>query len=270
MGLVSSTLMAALRLSWICQKLLDPRYSCIEGGGETVPVRKPLDGPAASATSTAPVTSEQQAAATDSAAVSEQGLAVASKMNSALATGNKSPENNNSLHQENRNRRAAQLRFKTRPSSFDAALIVRGRSKNSLLLAPTQPCSPLRRRRNAAPADWDDASSSSGCSSDPGSASDSDSETELRVSENVSNEEGSKPIGMSAEEEEAFRLTVGRGHFSRSKKDRFLNHLRLEKRLNDLNNDYFGLACKGHHHHHHHHRHRHLQRRHSGDLHRIV
>ena len=95
------------------------------------------------------------------------------------------------------------------------------------------------------------------------SSADCDSETELRVSETASNEEGSTKLGMSAEEEEAFRLTVGRGHFTRSKKDQFLNHLRLEKRLNEINNGYLDLGRKAR-------RHRSLHRRHSGDLHRLV
>lgn len=77
--------------------------------------------------------------------------------------------------------------------------------------------------------------------------------------------EGDNPpeeFAMSAAEEAAFRMTVGRGHFSRSKKDRFLNHLRLEKRLNGLNKEFFELACRAHT--------RSLRRRHSGDLRRIV
>ena len=58
--------------------------------------------------------------------------------------------------------------------------------------------------------------------------------------------DANKEVQMSAAEEAAFRITVGRGHFSRSKKDRFLNNLRLEKRLNELNNDYFSAACRAH------------------------
>lgn len=59
-------------------------------------------------------------------------------------------------------------------------------------------------------------------------------------------EENGEPVAMTPAEEAAFRITVGRGHFSQSKKDRFLNNLRLEKRLNDLNNDFFGAVCRAH------------------------
>lgn len=80
--------------------------------------------------------------------------------------------------------------------------------------------------------------------------SDSDSESDLRLSENymeiTKGGDANKEVQMSAAEEAAFRITVGRGHFSRSKKYRFLNNLRLEKRLNEMNNDYFGAACRAH------------------------
>ncbi|XP_011502226.1 PREDICTED: uncharacterized protein LOC105365696 isoform X2 [Ceratosolen solmsi marchali] len=237
MGIISSKLApVAIRLAWFCQKLLDPRYSveckkskeCKEGvdvraAVEVAPTSVP-EPEAFEASPTIPI----------------------SKM----------LDNNNSLHQENRNRRATQLRFRTRPSSFDAALIVCGKAKSSLMVTSTP--SSLQRQNMRM---WD-VTSSSGCSSDSGSNSDLDSETELRVSGNVSNEESSTKLGMTAEEEEDFRLTLGRGYFSRSKKDRFLNHLRLEKRLNDLSNEYFGVVRNSHR--------RNLQRRHSGDLHRII
>lgn len=63
---------------------------------------------------------------------------------------------------------------------------------------------------------------------------------------------------ITAAEEAAFRMTAGRGHFSRSKKDRFLNNLRLEKRLNDFNQEFFDPAFRIHS--------RSLHRHHSGDL----
>ena len=78
--------------------------------------------------------------------------------------------------------------------------------------------------------------------------------TEYRSVEDVDAPEG---FAMSAAEEAAFRMTVGRGHFSRSKKDKYLNHLRLEKRLNGLNKEFFDLACRAHK--------RSLQSHHSGE-----
>lgn len=63
---------------------------------------------------------------------------------------------------------------------------------------------------------------------------------------------------MSADEEAALRITVGRGYFSKSKRDEFLNHLRLEKRLNYLNDSFSGTLQRGYG--------RGLRRRYSGDL----
>jgi hypothetical protein len=265
----------AVRLAWICQTLLDPRYSCIESiedssNNKAHAVQLELSNQSQSSTAQQkhPLQQQQQhppasqseasvAAAPERMSRAAARLAAAKSNSLPPTLAKRSPDYGSSLHQENRNRRAAQLRFRTRPSSFDAALIVRG-GKSSVIVASPTP-SPLRRRNMRV---WD-ITSSSGCSSDSASNSDSDSETELRVSENVSNEEGSTHLVMSPEEEEIFRLTVGRGHLSRSKKERFLNHLRLEKRLNDLSNEYFGIACKSHHR-------GALQRRHSGELHRII
>ena len=81
-------------------------------------------------------------------------------------------ENNHSLHQENRRRRAAQHRYRKRPSSFDVSLIIRNKNKTLTMTAPTSGLvthsTPSTLKRQPAPS-WDSTSSS-------GSSSDSDSE----------------------------------------------------------------------------------------------
>ncbi|XP_015595502.1 uncharacterized protein LOC107267859 [Cephus cinctus] len=237
MGIVSSTFASlAIQFAWNCQRLLDPQYSCVEG-------KKNSDLSPASLS--APLSSSRP---------------VMTKTSSLSK-----PENNNSAHQENRNRRAVQTKHRRRPSSFDTALIA-NRAENCVSLhgngfATT--FSPPRRQRIHA---WD-ITSSSGCSSDSSSDLDSDSDGDFRLHEfypedNCDERQSDEAFTITPAEQVAFRLTVGRGYFSRSKKDRFLNHLRLEKRLNDLSNPFFEMSYRGHG--------RALQRRHSGDLYRIV
>lgn len=274
-------------------------------------------------------------------------------------------ENNNSLHQENRRRRATQHRYRKRPSSFDVSLIIKNKNKpyNTTTSSLVTTSTPSTLMRQPAPS-WQSTSTS-------GSSTDSSDDSEIgksdfslkntlinwlirgkrkgqrqncallvshwfiknwesvndwpciikeitqwiinhsidliffpefmyasrtaaavgpsneRLEEKSTNEmshdtllnneesknctdprsidhEGNplEEFVLSAAEEAAFRMTVGRGHFSRSKKDRFLNNLRLEKRLNGLNKEFFELACRAHT--------RSLRRRHSGDLRRIV
>ncbi|XP_066602182.1 uncharacterized protein [Prorops nasuta] len=221
MGIVSSTLISlTLQIVWNCQRLLDPHYGCVEKATcELSPPPKVTEN-------------TKDAVITGSGGSRSAGLPIGS-----------GSENNNSLHQENRNRRARQLRYRNRPSSFDAALIVNGRTKNHPNVAVNAPrmLNSVSHPPHGQPARFWDVTSSSGCSSD--SASDSDSESELRM-EKPEDVVARRECGMSAAEEAAFRLTVGRGHFSRSKKDKFLNHLRLEKRLNDLNKEFFEVAYR--------------------------
>ncbi|KAH0540809.1 hypothetical protein KQX54_020061 [Cotesia glomerata] len=184
-----------------------------------------------------------------------------------------------SSHQENRNRRAAQLRYRRkRPSSFDASLIAKSMIRNGIPVSAGSrvvSSTPSTLKRQQAP-QWSESSSASASSSSSISSSE-DSDIDIKANnekilertcgqteENNNNDDeivGQK-YTMSAAEEAAFRMTVGRGHFSRSKKDRFLNHLRLEKRLNDLNREFFELTCRAHS--------RSLYRHHSGDLRKIV
>ncbi|CAG5101140.1 Protein of unknown function [Cotesia congregata] len=161
-----------------------------------------------------------------------------------------------SSHQENRNRRAAQLRYRRkRPSSFDASLIAKSMIRNGIPISAGSrvvSSTPSTLKRQQAP-QWSESSSASASSS---------SSISSKENNNNDDEIVGQKYTMSAAEEAAFRMTVGRGHFSRSKKDRFLNHLRLEKRLNDLNREFFELTCRAHS--------RSLYRHHSGDLRKIV
>lgn len=79
----------------------------------------------------------------------------------------KAPEVSSS-HQENRNRRAAQLRYRRkRPSSFDAALIVRNMNKNGINTSTNSrvvSSTPSTLKRQQAPV-WNVSSSSSSNSS---------------------------------------------------------------------------------------------------------
>ncbi|XP_008544078.1 uncharacterized protein LOC103568855 [Microplitis demolitor] len=249
MGIVSSTLMlVAAQLAWNCQRFLDPRYRYVE------PI-KTLEISSTPTTASAGVDD----------ATNHQSVA---RVTDTLSS-----------HQENRNRRAAQLRYRRkRPSSFDASLIAKSMIKNGIPVhtgSRVVSSTPSTLKRQQAPA-WNNSSASISSSSSSISSSE-DSDVELKVSrektlertrtqpendEDNDNDINDQKYMMSAAEEAAFRMTVGRGHFSRSKKDRFLNHLRLEKRLNDLNREFFELTCRAHS--------RSLYRHHSGDLRKIV
>ncbi|XP_043484763.1 uncharacterized protein LOC122512771 [Leptopilina heterotoma] len=229
MGIISSTFTSlALQFAWNYQRLLDPRYRCAE-------VKKAVEY--------SPPLSNEVPKINEVTQTSSLPTKVEAKL---------------SLHQEKRRRRAAQLRYRGRPSSFDASFIVRCPNRKCVRsvaqVVTSKPNFPRRQRT----LQWE-ITSSSGCSSDSASdfESESDSDTELRInlvensthSEGVQSKEGEEngePVAMTAAEEAALRITVGRGHFSQSKKDRFLNNLRLEKRLNDLNNDFFGAVCRAH------------------------
>ncbi|XP_058807705.1 uncharacterized protein LOC131673608 [Phymastichus coffea] len=232
MGIVYSALApTAVRIAYICQKLFDPKYSRIED----VPTSSGASAELLPAAESAAAQQQQQLQSTLATklelSAQEPSLTpgtvecriLAVKSNSLPRYSARSSECSiHSLHQQNRSRRARQIRFKTRPSSFDGALVIRTKTKNAVIVTSTP--SPLA-------AHWH-GTSSSGCSSDSNSDSESDSETELRVSATASNEEiGRQPskLAMTAEQEQDFRLTLGRGHFTRSKKDRFLNNLRLQK-----------------------------------------
>lgn len=218
MGIVSSTFLSlAIQFAWNFQRFLDPRYRNIEP--KTVPAppspdkMQPMDP-----------TMEDLS---KSVVKTEEGI---------------------STHQENRNRRAAQRRYRRkRPSSFDASLIVTNVNKTGTTATRVVSSTPSTLTRQQAPA-WEASSASTTSSTED---SDSDVRFELRPIDvrkgQVSRPtEGSEEYTMSAAEEAAFRMTVGRGHFSRSKKDKFLNHLRLEKRFNGLNRELIELACRAH------------------------
>lgn len=81
---------------------------------------------------------------------------------------NRSSDGKLSLHQEKRRKRAAQLRYRGRPSSFDASFIVRCPNRKcvrSVAQVVTSKPNFLRRQRTL---QWE-MTSSSGCSSDSGS-----------------------------------------------------------------------------------------------------
>ncbi|XP_023288221.1 uncharacterized protein LOC105695955 [Orussus abietinus] len=232
MGIVSSTFASlAIQFVWNCQKLLDLPYSCEEGNIRTC-----------DSLPRALVLPEFEVRPTI-----------------AEAPPTPSKKEEASMYHVTRKLRTAQLRSRKRPSSFDAALIVpRTRS------CGTVTSSPMRRRWTRPAPSWIDTSTS-GCSSDSASDFDDhrfqDTDSDLEPADlRLRGSSTQRNLAMSADEEAAFRMTVGRGHFSRSKKDRFLNHLRLEKRLNEINDKFFDVDFRGHS----------LPRRHSGELRKIL
>ncbi|XP_034939100.1 uncharacterized protein [Chelonus insularis] len=252
MGIVSSTLLSvAIQLAWNCQRFLDPRYRDVEPKKSTEIL---------------PSSGQIRGSRVDEAVGNQVAIARPEMV---------------STHQENRNRRAAQLRYRRkRPSSFDASLIVKSMNKNGVILSTGRrvvSSNPCTLKRQPAP-EWNDSSSCLSSSSSSMSSHD-DSDVEITTKRKTKTLERTQTLpekspdkddddisgeeyGMSAAEEAAFRMTVGRGYFSKSKKDEFLNHLRLEKRLNDLNREFFDLACRAHA--------RSIHRHHSGDLQRKI
>ncbi|XP_011315004.1 uncharacterized protein [Fopius arisanus] len=221
MGIVSSTFVSlAIQFAWNFQRFLDPRYRYIE--------------------------SKKNPEAFSPHRAQSEGSTIEDVRPSTKAEESTSIQSN---HQENRNRRAAQRRNRRkRPSSFDASLIVTNVSKTGITAARVVSSTPSTLTRQQAPG-WDDSSASSTSSSeecDLDARAERIGSSETRGVLEKRHEARSMKFGMSATEEAAFRMTVGRGHFSRSKKDKFLNHLRLEKRLNGLNREFFELACRPH------------------------
>ncbi|XP_043280934.1 uncharacterized protein [Venturia canescens] len=304
MGIVSSTFASlAIRFAWNCQRFLDPQYRYIEATDTKTTESKMV---AVAGRTKMPAEgsdrSDKGGGAAFASAATPSTTRLTSLEHHQTASANCLPtENNNSLHQENRHRRATQHRYRKRPSSFDVSLIIRNKNKpyyttTSGLVTTSTPSTLMRQ-----PAPSWQSTSTSGSSADSsddseiefmyasrtaaatttavGPSNERAEEKSTNVSRDASvNNEKSKnstdtecvdPEGnplrefvLTAAEEAAFRMTIGRGHFSRSKKDRFLNNLRLEKRLNGLNKEFFELACRAHT--------RSLRRRHSGDLRRIV
>ncbi|XP_012262204.2 uncharacterized protein LOC105689624 isoform X1 [Athalia rosae] len=256
MGVVSSTFASlAIQLAWNCQRLLDPQYRCLQDGKLAVP-ESPTN-----------VDSDRKIHVDDNRAANPR----------RLSADGRSPSMGNFREKSKGQRSTRRQRYGKRLAiSFDSTLIANCRSDNptsavqvSSVVTLTPTPSPLRGPQSQF---WD-VTSSSGCSSDSGSYFDSDSEdddvapgqfNEPFVSKYDEDAEEDKEFAMSADEEAALRMTVGRGHFSRSKKDRFLNHLRLEKRLNILNNTFCNAANieRG--------RGKNNGRRYSGDLYRIT
>ncbi|XP_015108699.1 uncharacterized protein LOC107035664 isoform X2 [Diachasma alloeum] len=219
MGIVSSTFLSlSIQFAWNFQRFLDPRYRNIEP--KTVPE---------------PPSPHK---------VQPEGPTIEDVSEPVVGA-----EECTSTHQENRNRRAAQRRYRRkRPSSFDASLIVTNVSKTGITATRVVSSTPSTLTRQQAPA-WDDSSASTTSSSEDSDLDvrpDKIGSIDTRNAQASRAKEGSEEYAMSAAEEAAFRMTVGRGHFSRSKKDKFLNHLRLEKRLNGLNREFFELACRAH------------------------
>ncbi|KAG7189091.1 hypothetical protein KM043_008668 [Ampulex compressa] len=250
MGIVTSTFTSiAIQIAWNCQRLLELRYGTLLN--RCAANEEISKGPAA----------EIKSGAKKSLA-SDVPLTIINVENS-------------SRHLENRTRRQRQLRTRRQSASFDSQVINTKNCPKAVLQTPRVVSSLSNSPQCRLPRYWD-LTSSSGCSSDSGSDLDSDSGAdfgtcqargekeaeEVEEAEEAEDAEARKIFAMSAAEETAFRLTVGRGHFSRSKKDKFLNHLRLEKRLNDMNKDFFDVGRIA--------RYGNFKRSSSGDLRRIL
>ncbi|XP_046411321.1 uncharacterized protein LOC124175290 isoform X1 [Neodiprion fabricii] len=237
MGLVSSTFASlAIQLAWNCQRLLDPQYRCVE-------LKRATESPSPDNQKLGHTVDHE----------SQRPTTVVDK---------RSPV----THLNQRTRVINRQRYRKRPASFDTAMIANRCDNPSAVRVTCVVTSTPSLKRNPQPQFWD-VTSSSGCSSDSGSYLDSDSDVEDRLSGSFAvkkheETEDEKTFSMSAEEEAALRMTVGRGHFSRSKKDRFLNHLRLEKRLNGLSDNFCGANHRG--------RGGITGRRYSGDLYRVL
>ncbi|KAK0174039.1 hypothetical protein PV328_007157 [Microctonus aethiopoides] len=261
MGIISSTFLSlAVQLAWNCQRFLDPRYRYIE------PIVSPDD-------SSAPMCRQFALRKNVEKQNSEGGVIKKISVDGVVQ--------NNYSHQQNRHRRHLRYRRRRR-SSFDAALIIRSLNNNGIVpFAGHRVISstPNTLTRQPAP-NWNGSSTSSTSSSSSSVSSSEDSDADVHAKrlnemekidrndkknqtqdekdlDNNGDMSGEKRT-ITAAEEAAFRMTAGRGHFSRSKKDRFLNNLRLEKRLNDFNQEFFDPAFRIHS--------RSLHRHHSGDL----
>ncbi|XP_014233077.1 AF4/FMR2 family member 4-like isoform X2 [Trichogramma pretiosum] len=269
---VHSTLtLFALRVAWLLQLSFDPTYSLVEGRDDTVvPPRKKQQITATDSTDQKAANNEEQqqqqqqqsphqscsSPQLSNAQAKRQSYAHSRGVVETNSDGNPQQQRRHttttSLHQLNRQTRRQQLKSKTLPSSFDASLL--RSAAEATAAASAAHCTVLGNSSAIMqrPAAWELSLSSSGCSSNSSASSmesDSDSETALRVSINTSTNELQDEKAtkcMIAAEKEAFRRTCARGYFTRSKKDRFLNHLRMEKRLNDHNLEAFGIALKRH------------------------